>query len=144
MIDRLRDATISRRKFVLGSAGAVAAAGTTGNLSMPQTAEARRPPLPAPKPIPGGLRLADGSIIHVLPPGPDGMVLPHTGLQLIGFDVEPSTMTDIKGLSARAYVIGKAAGSDGKEYDLEVDIAPFTGTYVAEDGSQREGTFASI
>jgi hypothetical protein len=53
-------------------------------------------------------------------------------------------MTDIDGFVARAYVIGKAAGSDGREYDLEVDIGPFKGIYIGADGLQHAGTFAFI
>lgn len=72
------------------------------------------------------------------------MQLPFSKLNLQGLHVDPSTITDSDGLIARAYVIGKAAGSDGREYDLEVDIGPFKGVYIGEDGLQHEGTFASI
>lgn len=105
---------------------------------------ANPPYFAAPKPIPGGLQVKDGPLIHVLPPGPAGMQLPYTKLGLRGLNVEPSTLTDIDGLVARAYIIGKAAGSDGREYDLEVDIGPFRGVYVGEDGQRHEGSFAFI
>lgn len=111
---------------------------------MPPTAEANPPHFAAPRPIPGGIELRDGSRIHIWAPGPNGMQLPYTRLGLHGLHVDPSTITDSDGLVARAYVIGKALGSDGREYDLEVDIGPFMGVYVGEDGLKHDGTFASI
>jgi hypothetical protein len=111
---------------------------------MPPTADVSLPHIVAPKPIPGGLQVRDGSQIHVWAPGPQGEQLPYTKLTMQGLHVEPSTMTDIDGFVARAYVIGKAAGSDGREYDLEVDIGPFKGIYIGADGLQHAGTFAFI
>jgi hypothetical protein len=62
----------------------------------------------------------------------------------MGLDVEPSTITDYKGVTANAYVIGTATGSDDVEYGLEVDIRAYEGKYVAADGSTNQGTFAFI
>ena len=111
---------------------------------MPPTAEANPPHSAAPRPIPGGMVLRDGSRIHIWAPGPNGMQLPYTKLGLQGLHVDPSTITDSDGHVARAYVIGTALGSDGREYNLEADIVPFNGAYIGEDGLQHKGTFASI
>jgi hypothetical protein len=111
---------------------------------MSPTAQVSLPHIVAPRPISSGIRVRDGSQIHVWVPGPQGAQLPYTRLTLQGLHVEPSTMSDIDGRVARAYVIGKALGSDGREYDLEADIGPFTGVYLGEDGRQHTGTFAFI
>jgi hypothetical protein len=99
-------------------------------------------PVPAPRPIPGGIDIPP--LIHVFVPGPEGQVLPFTQTVLEGFDVEPSTITDFKGFTALAYLLGTATGSDGEQYNLEVDIRGFEGKYVAEDGSVNFGTFGFI
>jgi hypothetical protein len=96
--------------------------------------------LPAPKPIPGGIQIPGGPLIHVFVPGPDDVTLPFSGLQLQGLDVEPSVITDYRGFTALAYV----AGSDGRQYNLEADMRAMEGTYVAEDGSWQRGLFAFI
>jgi hypothetical protein len=70
-------------------------------------------------------------------------VLPFTGLQLEGLDVEPNTITDFKGSSAVAFLVGTATGSDGKTYNLETDIRAFEGEYVVGGASQR-GAFAFV
>lgn len=139
--------TIDRRRFVQGAVGTAAAAGIAGPLSWPGGAEAggrgdHADPVPAPKPIPGGIDIPP--LIHVFVPGPEGQVLEFTQTVLEGFDVEPSTITDFRGFTALAYLLGTATGSDGKPYNLEVDIRGFEGRYVAEDGSLNFGTFAFI
>jgi hypothetical protein len=138
---------IDRRRFVQGAVGTAAAAGLAGPLAWPGDAEADgRPdhaaPLPAPRPIPGGIDVPP--VIHVFVPGPEGVVLPFTQTVLEGFDVEPSTITDFKGFTALAYLLGTATGSDGEPYNLEVDIRAFEGRYVAEDQSVNFGTFGFI
>jgi hypothetical protein len=139
--------TIDRRRFVQGAVGTAAAAGVAGPLAWPKGADARgrrdhADPVPAPKPIPGGIDIPP--VIHVFVPGPEGEVLPFTQTVLEGFDVEPSTITDFKGFTALAYLLGTATGSDGQQYNLEVDIRGFEGEYVAEDGSLNFGTFGFI
>jgi hypothetical protein len=47
------------------------------------------------------------------------VTLPFTGLTLQGLDVEPSVITDYKGVTALAFHAGTATGSDGKQYNLE-------------------------
>ena len=82
--------------------------------------------------------------IHQFSPGPEGVVLPFTQVQLQGLNVENSTITDFRGASALAYHVGKAKGSDGKTYNLETDIRVMEGRYVSVEGTRRRGTFALI
>ena len=100
--------------------------------------------LPAPKPIPGGTQIPGGPLIHVFPPGPTDVTLPFSGLTLAGLDVEPSLITDYKGVTALADHAGTATGSDGRQYNLETDMRAMEGTYVATDGSRQRGLFALI
>jgi hypothetical protein len=137
----------SRRRLFKYGASAGAAA-TVGPLlpAMTSVAHAHGLPrvLPAPKPIPGGIQIPDGPLIHVFAPGPEGLTLPFTGVQLMGLDVEPSVITDYKGVTALAFHVGTATGSDGEQYNLETDMRAIEGTYVATDGSRQRGLFAFI
>ena len=142
-----------RRSFLLGTAGALAA-GLTAPLGRPRISQAYsdspdspkhlRAPLPAPKPIPGGTEFSPFPLIHELFPGPETITLPFTLVTLQGLNVEPSTITDFTGVTALAYHVGTATGSDGRTYDLETDVRVFQGQYVGEDGSQRQGTFGEM
>jgi TAT (twin-arginine translocation) pathway signal sequence len=139
--------TISRRQLL--KYGAVTGAAATVGPVLPaqaSAAHAHRLPrvLPAPKPIPGGIQIPGGPLIHVFPPGPTDITLPFTGLTLFGLDVEPSVITDRKGFTALAFHVGTAIGSDGKQYDLETDMRAMEGTYVAENGTRQRGLFAFI
>jgi hypothetical protein len=142
--------TLSRRTLIRGAAGTLAAAGLTATVARPGIASAAsshdgaRQPAPLPKPIPGGLPVGPTGIIHIFIPGPDTITLPFTQTTLQGLDVEPSTITDFNGFTALAYVIGTATGSDGAQYNLEVDIRAFEGEYVSQSGELGEGTFALI
>jgi hypothetical protein len=137
--------SINRRDlFKYGAA--TGAAATVGAVMPAAHAHAHRLPrvLPAPKPIPGGIQIPGGPLIHTFLPGPEDVTLPFTGLTLQGLDVEPSVITDYRGSTALAYHVGTATGSDGRQYDLETDIRVMQGTYDAEDGSRRHGLFAGI
>jgi hypothetical protein len=137
---------LSRRRFV--QASAVAAAGVAGPLAWPARSVASNDEQQAvvpPKPLPGGIQLpTPGPQIHVWQPGDPSVTLPFSHSTLMGFDVEPGTITDRRGFSAVAYHAGTAIGSDGVTYNLETDIRAFQGTYVASDGIQRFGKFALI
>jgi hypothetical protein len=139
--------TLSRRRFVQGAA--VAAAGVTGSLAGPASGVAhggkhpRRAIVP-PKPIPGGIALPDGTVIHIWQPGDPTVTLPFTGSTPAGFDFDPSTITDFRGFSALAYHAGTATGSDGAAYNLETHMTVLQGSYVATDGTRRFGTFSFI
>jgi hypothetical protein len=99
---------------------------------------------PAPKPIPGGIELPGGDLIHVFAPGPSDITLPYTGVQLQGLDVEASVMTDFSGFTALAFHVGSATDGDGKRYLLETDMRAYRGTYVAQDGVSRHGSFPFV
>jgi hypothetical protein len=144
---QLSTGKISRRHiFKYGAyAGAAAAVGPALPAMTPAGHAHRLPKvLPAPKPIPGGFQIPNGPLFHVFAPGPEGVELPYTQVDLQGLDVEPSTMTDYKGFTAIAYHVGTATGSDGKQYNLETDMRAMEGTYIAVDGSRQRGLFAFI
>jgi hypothetical protein len=137
---------LDRRRFVLTTAGSVT--GGVASLAFPSTAaavshSAGKSVPPAPNPIPGGIELAPGFVIHVFGAGDPAVTLPFTGITLQGFDVEPSTITDFNGSTAVAYHVGSARASDGKTYNLETDIRAFEGEYVV-DGDVQRGSFALI
>jgi hypothetical protein len=138
---------LGRRRFVLTAAGTVS--GGVATLGWPTTTGAtelpssRRRGSPAPNPIPGGIELGPGVVIHVFAPGDPSVTLPFTGVVLQGFDVEPSTITDFNGSSAVAFHVGSARASDGRTYNLETDIRAFEGEYVV-GGVARHASFAMI
>jgi hypothetical protein len=135
-------AGISRRSLIVGTAGTLAAgvASATNAIADSEAQSIHSKPLPLPKPIPGGLDIPP--VIHGFVPGPETLTLPFSKLTLMGLNVEPSTVTDFQGVTALAYIVGRAIGSDGVRYDLESDVRVFEGQYVGEDGTRREGTFA--
>src|SRR4051794_5886059 len=139
---------LSRRRFV--QTAAVAAAGVTGTLAGPSRGLAhgdhgeRGGGVFPPKPIPGGIQIPGGPQIHAWAPGDPSVTLPFSGSPLMGFDVDPSTITDFRGFSAVAFHAGTALGSDGATYNVETDLRAYQGTYVAADGSRRVGSFAFI
>ena len=144
------DGRLDRRRFLI-SAGAVTGAGIASTLGGPSVAMAHPsegPKLvPTPEPIPGGLPIGlppPYDLIHIFLPGPTDVTLPFSGLQLMGLDVEPSTITDFNGSTALAFLVGTATGSDGAEYNLEADIRAFKGDYVAADGSTVRAAFSLI
>ena len=138
---------LSRRRFV--QTAALAAAGVTGSFAAPSRSLAHGPDgqeraVVPPKPIPGGIQIPDGPQIHVWAPGDPNVTLPFTGSTLMGFDVDPSTITDFRGFSAVAFHAGTAIGSDGATYNLETDLRAYQGSYIAADGRQRLASFAFI
>jgi hypothetical protein len=138
---------ISRRQLFKYGVSAGAAA-TVSPLLPAMTGVAHAHGLPevlaAPKPIPGGLQIPGGPLLHVFPAGPTDVTLPFSGGTLQGLDVEPSVITDRKGVTALAYHAGTATGSDGRRYNLETDMRAMSGTYVATDGTRRHGLFGFI
>ena len=136
---------LNRRRFV--QAAAVAAAGVAGPLAWPARSVAlndHQQAVVPPRPLPGGIQIPGGPQIHVWQPGDPSVTLPFSGSTLMGFDVEPGTITDRRGFSAVAYHAGTAIGSDGATYNLETDLRAFQGTYVASDGTLQFGKFALI
>jgi hypothetical protein len=142
--------SVDRRRFILGAAGAVATAGLAGPLADSASAtktRRRRKVVPSPEPIPGGLPVGlppPYDLVHIFLPGPPSVTLPFSGLQLQGLDVEPTSITDFKGMTAMGFLTGTAMGSDGHEYGLEVDLRVSEGKYVTADGSLERGAFAMI
>jgi hypothetical protein len=141
-------ATLTRRAVIRGAAGA--AAGVASAVAVPKTAaahdrghEPHRLPVP-PEPIPGGIELAPGQVIHVFAPGPTEVTLPFSGATLQGVDTEPTTIKDFNGFSAVAFHVGTATARDGTNYDFETDVRTFQGTYVDGTGTRRFGTFGFI
>jgi hypothetical protein len=143
MADPSACGVLGRRRFVLTAAGTIAGAGVGWPSSLAATPSSSRRVRPIPSPIPGGIQLAPGLVIHVFGPGDPAVTLPFTGITLGGFDVEPSTITDFNGSTAVAYHVGRVRGSDGRTYNLETDIRAFEGQFVA-DGAVRRGGFALI
>ena len=90
-----------------------------------------------PQPIPGGIQIPDGPLIHVFAPGP-------VDLGFMGEDIEPNTITDFTGFSAMAYIAGTATDADGNSYTMVNDMRVYRGTYVSADGSVLTGTFGFI
>jgi hypothetical protein len=144
--------TLNRRRF-MQTAAAAAAAGATGSLALPARSTAsggdhdhghHASMVVPPEPIPGGIDIGGGNVIHVWVPGDPAVTLPFTGGTLMGFDVEPATLTDFRGFSAVAFHAGSATGGDGATYDLETDIRAYRGAYVDGAGTRRFGTFAFI
>jgi hypothetical protein len=90
------------------------------------------------------MQVPNGPFIHVWVPGDPSVTLPFTLTALQGLDVEPGTILDFSGVSAVAFHVGTATGSDGKTYGLETDMRAYRGAYVDSTGTRREGTFAFI
>jgi hypothetical protein len=135
------------RRQLLRYGGLTGAAAIGSAVASPVTsaqARHRERVRPAPQPIPGGIELPGGVVIHVFAPGPSDITLPYTGVQLQGLDVEPSVMTDFSGFTAVAFHVGSATDGDGKRYLLETDMRAYQGTYVAKDGVSRHGSFAFV
>jgi hypothetical protein len=143
-----RASTLSRRRFVQTTA--LAAAGVTGSLAGPARGAAwghqhhHRQAVIPPNPIPGGITLPDGTVLHVWPAGDPTVTLPFSGSSPLGFDYDPSTITDFRGFSAIAFHAGTAVGSDGATYNLETHMTALKGTYIGTDGTRRFGTFSFI
>ena len=147
MTGRSIGSVFGRRRFVLTAAGSVTGATVAGlvrpspSIAAPSPSSSRISPVP--NPIPGGLELAPGFVIHVFPAGDPAVTLPFSHLSLAGFDAEPVTLTDFNGSAALAYHVGTARGSDGTMYNLETDIRAFEGEYMV-DGTVHRGSFALI
>ena len=143
MADPSACGVLGRRRFVLTAAGTVAGAGLGWPSSLGAAGSSSRRVAPVPNPIPGGIQLAPGQVIHVFGPGDPAVTLPFTGITLGGFDVEPSTITDFNGSTAVAYHVGQVRASDGQTYNLETDIRAFEGEFMV-NGTVHRGGFALI
>jgi hypothetical protein len=108
------------------------------------TREERHGVLVPPVPIPGGVELAPGQVIHVWAPGSWEVTLPFSGATLQGLDTEPTTIRDFNGFAAVALHAGRATAADGTVYDFETDVRAFQGVYVDATNIRRAGSFGFI
>jgi hypothetical protein len=67
----------------------------------------------------------------------------HSPLPGYGPELSCSRL-NFRGVTALAYHVGTATGSDGRTYDLEAGVRAMEGTYVAEDGSRKRALFAGL
>ena len=150
---RKLNSSLSRRRFVTkGATAAIAgsvapwgfASSDRGYGGAPH--HSRRKTKPIPNPIPGQIPtgLPSGhplEFVHWFLPGPTNAFTPVLGLQGMGLDVEPSTITDFSGFTAFAVLAGEAKGSDGKTHAVEFDLRIMEGRYRAADGSEQNAAF---
>jgi hypothetical protein len=137
-------ATLTRRAVVQGAGASLAAAAAGAQPALADPDARDRVATVPPEPIPGGIELAPGEVIHVWAPGPPEITLPFSGVTAQGLDVEPTTISDFKGRSALAFHRGTATDGDGVRYDVETDMRAFQGVFVDGTGTHRSGRFASI
>ncbi|MGI9328421.1 MAG: hypothetical protein ACR2PZ_24610 [Pseudomonadales bacterium] len=146
-------AGFNRRRFVTqGAAAAFAGSAVPWAMASRPSAGKGHPhhslnqPKPMPSPIPGTIPtgLPAGhplEFVHWFLPGPTSAFTPVLGLQGMGVNVEPSTITDYKGFTAFAVLAGEAKGNDGNNYAVEFDLRIMEGRYRAADGTQHHGAF---
>ncbi len=108
-----------------------------GLVFIPGQSWADRPGNGDPVPIPGGIQVPDGPFIHTFLPGPES-------LGYMGLDVDPTVISDFRGFTAMAYMGGRATDTEGKDFDLAVDLRVFRGDYIDADGDRSRGTFGFI
>lgn len=119
---------VGRRKLLGGASGTLSTArvaGATLAWAHAGSCDAKQlDPLLAPKPIPWRHRLR-GVHPHLHPrTGSD--VLAFTSTPLLGFNVEPSTITHFRGDVALTYLLGSAKTSDGRQ-DFVGDVRVMKG-----------------
>jgi hypothetical protein len=140
--ERAAERGVTRRSFLQRSAGVVGAAAGLG-LVAPGAANAANA---SPKPIPGGLLLAE--LGFPVPPFPEIIHVKAPGVLTLG-DSEPITITDFNGNIGYAIIDGAGTGHDTatgatKRYSYNCDMRFMQGVYVAEDGRVRRGTFGFV
>lgn len=133
------DRALSRRRVVRGGAGLALVGAGLGHRGRVLAQEGGGA---TPKPIPGGIDLGGGQLIHV-----------YDYSQ--GFD--PSTITDFRGLVGINHIRGTGTvttdggggglstpTATGDVLHTDVDMRFMQGTYVGEDGQEHEGTFGFV
>lgn len=148
-----RQPHLSRRGFLRNAslaATAGVAAGTVGTAGIaaahPQDDDhglTRIPVKGMPNPIPGGIDAPPVGFIHWWLPGPEGSFTPILEIPGFGLDVDPSLITDFKGVQAYAVVAGEVDSTDGKQL-IEFDVRAMKGTYVDVNGDRQQGAFAFL
>ena len=132
---------LSRRQVVQTAAGAgLLAMGSS--VSSSQLVRAAQMNGAMPKPIPGGLDVGGGNIIH--------LYLPEPG-------AEPSTITDFRGFVGVSHAQGEGTvttgggggglstpTATGDRLVYDADMRFMQGRYLGEDGQEHTGTFGFI
>ena len=136
---RAVDRGLTRRSLLQGSVGVVGVFAGLGIVA-PAVAKATSA---SPKPIPGGLHLADLGL--PVPPFPEIIHVEAPGV-FTPPDSEPISITDFNGNIGFAVVDGAGTGRDTvtgvtKRYSFNVDMRFMQGVYVGEDGGIRHRTF---
>ncbi|HEY7031708.1 MAG TPA: hypothetical protein VH482_10290 [Thermomicrobiales bacterium] len=135
------DQPFSRRAFARSAVGASALVLAAGRLG--QHRVAAQTPTAEPRPIPGGIDLGGGNLIHV-----------YDYSQ--GF--EPASITDFRGfvgihhLRGEGTVTGGGGGGSGistptatgDRLSYDTDMRFMKGTFVGKDGQEHEGTFGFV
>jgi hypothetical protein len=122
----------SRRAFIGGAAAVATGASLGTGLLWPTAASASSFSIPPPRPTPATTTI-NGVAFHFVPFGPG---------------VDPSSITDFKGLVGVADVQGRgtARNPDGSVETLlfDTDMRFMQGTYVGLDGAVHEATFGFV
>jgi hypothetical protein len=122
----------SRRVFISGAAAVTAGASLGSGLLWPAAASAAPFSVPPPRPTTATFTV-NGVTFHNVFPGPG---------------VDPSSITDFKGLVGAADVrgTGTARNPDGSVETLlfDTDMRFMQGTYVGLDGRRHEATFGFV
>jgi hypothetical protein len=124
---------LSRRAFIGGAAAAAAGTSLGSGLLWPAAASAGSFSVPPPRPSPATTTV-DGVDFHFVDPF-------HAG-------VDPSSITDFKGVAGVADVQGTGTGRnpDGSVETLlfDTDMRFMQGTYVGLDGKVHQATFGFV
>ena len=134
--------TASRRRVIQAAAGAAGLA-VGGTLWWPSQVRAAQMNGAMPRPIPGGLDLGDGRVIHIYNPKPGQ---------------EPSTITDFRGFVGVSHARGEGTVTKGGEAGglsaptatgdrlvYNANMRFMQGRYVGDDGEEHNnGTAAFI
>ena len=133
--------SLSRRRM-LQSASAAGVLAVGGAFSRPRLTRAAQTDGVMPKPVPGGIDVGGGNIIHVYEPKQGA---------------EPSTITDFRGFVGIQHIQGEgtvATGGGGGGMStptatgdrllFDADMRFMMGQYVGEDGQEHTGTFAFV
>jgi hypothetical protein len=118
-------AALSRRQFLTAGAATTAGAVAATQLGGVGTAFGHDSG-GTPRPIPGGIDIGDGTIIHTFLPGEGN---------------EPSVLTDFKGFVAVGEGVGTGRDETGATRSFAVDNRFLAGRFIGTDGDEHEGTF---
>jgi len=130
---------MTRRQFNRTAAGTAMAGAVVGGLWRSNAVKAFAATDPVP--ISGGTPVIGGAY-HFFGPTPDGSFDP--------IDAEPSTIGDLNGFVALAYINGTVTRTNTKTGEVRVlptlnsDMRLMHGVYRGEDGKPHQGAFALV